>query len=96
MNLFGIGNMELVAILVIALVVLGPNRMVEVARTLGKFWKEAQVTIRSFADAATVKLDEPVVIKPTTRTPEPGPEGTVARDSDDEDAGGESNEDPRG
>jgi Sec-independent protein translocase protein TatA len=103
-NLFGIGNLELIAISVIALVVLGPNRIVDVARTLGKFWKEAQLTIRSLADAATVKLDEPAVIKPMTPTPVPEPEGAVARESQgtgeesDEDAAAnaDSHEDTRG
>ena len=58
MNLFGIGNLELIAILVVALMILGPGKMVETARTLGKFWAEAQRTLRSVADAATVRLDE--------------------------------------
>ncbi len=82
MNLFGIGNLELVVILLIALVVLGPGRMVEVARTLGQFWREAQHTLRAFADAATVKLDEPLSMNAPPRDPVPGPEGAVARDAD--------------
>ena len=94
MNLFGIGNMELIAILVIAMVVLGPNRMVDVARTLGRFWKEAQMTIRTVADAATVKLEEPAVVKRPPRMPEPDPEGSVSRES--QDASAESDEESRG
>ena len=58
MNLFGIGNMELLAILLVSMLVLGPARMVDTARSLGRFWNEAQRTLRSAADAATIKLDE--------------------------------------
>jgi len=42
MNFFGIGAVELVFVLVVALLVLGPNRMVETARTLGKYVRELQ------------------------------------------------------
>ena len=42
MNFFGIGALELVFILVVALLVLGPNKMVETARTLGKYLRELQ------------------------------------------------------
>ena len=81
MNLFGIGNLELVAILVVALMILGPGKMVETARTLGKFWAEAQRTLRSVADAATVRLDEPPSMGAPTPGPVAGPEDAVARPS---------------
>ena len=42
MNFFGMGALELVFILVVALLVLGPNKMVDVARTLGKYVRELQ------------------------------------------------------
>ena len=78
-NLFGIGNLELVAILVVALMILGPGKMVETARTLGKFWAEAQRTLRSVADAATVRLDEPPSLGKPASDPVAGPEDAVAR-----------------
>ena len=56
MNLFGIGNMELLVVLVVALLVLGPARMVDAARSVGKLWAEAQRTIRAAADAAKPHL----------------------------------------
>ena len=42
MNFFGIGPLELIFVLVLALLVLGPNRMVDAARTLGKYVRELQ------------------------------------------------------
>jgi sec-independent protein translocase protein TatB len=70
-NFFGIGNMELAFILIIAVLVLGPARMVDVARNLGRFWGEAQRTLRAAADAATVKLDEPAPAARATEAQEP-------------------------
>ena len=42
MDFFGIGFLELVFIMLVALLVLGPSKMVEVARTLGKYFREIQ------------------------------------------------------
>ena len=42
MNFMGIGTMEFLFIIVIALLILGPNRMIETARTLGKYIREFQ------------------------------------------------------
>jgi Sec-independent protein translocase protein TatA len=83
MNLFGIGNMEIFAILVVMLLVLGPAKMVNAARQTGHWWRESQRFLRSMADAATVALDD----KPSTNTPPRdsvvGPEGTGARGDSD-------------
>ena len=79
MNILGVGNLELIWILLLALVLLGPGRMVDAARTMGKFWREAQHVLRATADAATVSLDAP----PPRRAPSdpiPAPEDAVARD----------------
>ena len=86
MNLFGIGNMELMVVLLVALLVLGPARMVDAARTVGKFWNEAQRTIRSVADTATTQLDAQPPAKPAE--PVAAPDGSVAR------GGGEGDETP--
>lgn len=84
MNLFGIGNMELIVVFVVATLVLGPNRMVDFARALGQFWGEAQRTLRSTIDAATVKLDEEPARRPTPpREPMSEPQESVARGSGD-------------
>ena len=80
MNILGVGNLELIWILLLALVLLGPGRMVDAARTMGKFWREAQHVLRATADAATVSLDAP----PPRRAPSdpiPAPPDAVARDN---------------
>ena len=88
MNILGVGNLEIIWILLLALVLLGPGRMVDAARTLGKFWREAQHVLRAAADAATVSIDAP----PGQPSPSPSPtlgrgdeegnapEGAVARE----------------
>ena len=83
MNILGIGNLELVWILLLALVLLGPGRMVDAARAAGKFWREAQHVLRAAADAATVSLDAPPP-RSAPRDPLPEPEDTVAREGDEE------------
>ena len=42
MNFFGMGILELVFVLMMALLVLGPAKMVDVARTLGKYVRQMQ------------------------------------------------------
>ena len=83
MNLFGIGNMEILIILIIALLVLGPARMVDVARQTGRWWREAQRVLRGMADAATVQLDETPSVSAPPRDPIQPPEDAVAREPDD-------------
>ena len=78
MNILGIGNLELIWILLLALVLLGPGRMVDAARAAGKFWREAQHVLRAAADAATVSLDAPPP-RSAPRDPLPEPEDAVAR-----------------
>jgi len=82
MDFFGIGGLELIAILVVALLVLGPERLVDVARQAGKWWREAQMAVRTMADAATTKLDEEPKRTAPPRGPVSSPEDAVARASD--------------
>ncbi|MSQ31733.1 MAG: twin-arginine translocase TatA/TatE family subunit [Dehalococcoidia bacterium] len=42
MNLLGIGPLELVLIVAIALIVLGPNKLMTSARSMGKLFSEAK------------------------------------------------------
>ena len=84
MNLFGVGNLEILFILIVALLVLGPARMVDVARQTGHWWREAQKVLRGMADAATVKLDETPSPSTPPRDSVPEPEDAVARGSSDD------------
>lgn len=43
--MFGIGFQELLLIMVVALIVLGPQRLPEVARSLGKFYREIKSSV---------------------------------------------------
>ncbi|MCX7760561.1 MAG: Sec-independent protein translocase protein TatB [Hydrogenothermaceae bacterium] len=43
--MFGIGLQELLLIMVVALIVLGPQRLPEVAKSLGKFYREIKGSI---------------------------------------------------
>jgi Tat protein translocase TatB subunit len=43
--MFGIGFQELLVILVVALIVLGPERLPEVAKSLGKFYRELKSAV---------------------------------------------------
>ena len=54
MNVFGIGGLELLVILLVAFVALGPGKTVEVARTLGRMAREARRTFTDIMDAASL------------------------------------------
>lgn len=56
-SFFGIGFPELVFILVIAGLVLGPHRMRYVARTLGRFVAQMQAVSRQFTRQLNAELD---------------------------------------
>jgi Sec-independent protein translocase protein TatA len=76
-DILGVSPMELVVVMLVALLVLGPARSVEVGRNIGKFWVKAQKTLREIADAATAELDKPAPSAKSSALPEP--EGSVPR-----------------
>ena len=54
MNFFGIGTLELLVILLVAFIALGPGKTVEVARTIGRMAREARRAFTDIMDAASV------------------------------------------
>ena len=76
--MFGIGMPELLVILVVALVVLGPKRLPELARTLGRAMAEFRRSTTEIMDELqTAQLDE---ARAKRRPPSPtqAPDSTVA------------------
>ena len=61
MNFLGLGTLEIGVILLVAFIFLGPERMIGVARTLGKLVAELR---RMTADLPNLTLDEDEIAKP--------------------------------
>ncbi|MCX5798643.1 MAG: TatA/E family twin arginine-targeting protein translocase [Proteobacteria bacterium] len=57
MNMFGIGLPELIVIMVVALIVVGPSKLPELAKSLGKAFNE----FRRMADEVKETLEEEVL-----------------------------------
>jgi len=68
---FNIGPGELILILIIALVVLGPGKLPDVASSLGKSVREFRKAATDVTEAG--KLDTPVPTTPAPAAPPPPP-----------------------
>jgi TatA/E family protein of Tat protein translocase len=63
--MFGIGGIEIVAILAIALLVFGPKRLPEVGRTLGKAARDFKGGLSEIEDVkSSLKVDVPDLTDP--------------------------------
>lgn len=79
--MFGIGTGEILIILLIALLVLGPDELPRVARTLGKTFRKIQHATDDIKHTITAELDEeePSKEPPEEHRREPG----IHDDADD-------------
>lgn len=70
MNLFGIGPFEVVLIVILALIFLGPEEMPKAARTLGKVFYEIQHMTEPFVEEFTRAMQQPLdEVRPTLAQP---------------------------
>ena len=72
--MFGIGMPELIIILAVALLVLGPKKLPEIARSLGRGMAEFRRASSELRNTLTAPLDEP----PEAPAPKPGPKSEPA------------------
>jgi sec-independent protein translocase protein TatB len=57
MDIFGIGGNELIVIIVLAGIILGPERLARSAREIGKFVKNAKAYFTSLSSELRAELD---------------------------------------
>jgi sec-independent protein translocase protein TatA len=72
---FGIGMPELLVILVVALLVLGPKKLPEIARSLGRGMAEFRKASNEFSRTLSASIEEPP--QPTIAPPQPTPAATA-------------------
>ena len=58
MNVFGMGPLELLLILMVALIIFGPGRLPEVGQTLGKSIREFRKAVSDLSSEVTEGLSE--------------------------------------
>ncbi len=69
MNILNIGPAELLFILIIAIIVLGPERMIEIARKLGQYSRQLQ----NLTGELTSALQSEIVVEENQEPPPDGP-----------------------
>ena len=58
MDFMGIGPLELLIILILVLIAFGPDKMIETARTLGKYARKLQLTAADLKRQINAELDK--------------------------------------
>ncbi len=65
MDFMAVGTSEILMILLVAIIVVGPNKIVEVARTMGKIMRALKKASFDLTSAVTKELED----EETARTP---------------------------
>ncbi len=73
MNFFGVGFLELTVIFLVAFLVMGPGKSIEMARTAGKLLGDLRRTLNEMTAAANLNPENPPPARPPA-TPQPSPE----------------------
>lgn len=71
MNFFGIGPMEMVFILILALIIFGPGRLPEIGRALGKSIRDFQAMTAEVTSQFSLDLEEAAKAKEPRTAPSP-------------------------
>ncbi len=87
MDIFGIGPLELLFVLVVALLVLGPGKMVEMSRSMGKYVRDFQRATSELPRLLSMEDEQPptppqrqqISEQPPKEPPDSTPQGPVAR-----------------
>jgi sec-independent protein translocase protein TatA len=81
MGFSGIGIWEIVLIIVVILLVVGPHRLPEIARTLGKAFRTIKKASSDLSLSITKEIEETKAVKPSTpATPSPPAAPTTTAD----------------
>ena len=81
MTFLGMGPLEVMIILVVAFMVLGPQRMIDAAKLLGKATREVRRMSQGLTDALDETMEEPRVHRPGGHTSRDEKGGTGADDA---------------
>ena len=73
MNFLGVGFLELTVIFLVAFLVMGPGKSIEMARTAGKLLGDLRRTLNEMTAAANLNPENPPPARPPA-TPPPSPE----------------------
>ena len=73
--MFGLGFGEIILVLVVALLVLGPEKLPKLAKQLGRGMREFRRAASEFQ--ATLSDADPTKVQPRPKTPTKPPEGTI-------------------
>ncbi len=82
--MLGVGPLELVVIFIVALIVIGPKKMPEVARALGKAIGEFKRATSDLQSSFEMDLRPDKIKRQSEPAPKPHPAGPVAATGDDE------------